>query len=189
MQKDYLISIYKQFQYYKILGERTFNQLEDDNLFWQFNDASNSIAIIVNHLWGNMKSRWTDFLNTDGEKEWRQRDLEFENVIQSKNELIEKWEDGWQCLFTALESINENNFDTVIYIRNQGHTIVEAINRQLAHYAYHVGQIVFIGRMIKGEGWESLSIPKGQSAAFNQEKFSKEKKKAHFTDEILKEGE
>jgi hypothetical protein len=187
MQKDYLLSVYKQFQYYKLLGERTFNQLDEKDLFWQFNDASNSIAIIVNHLWGNMKSRWTDFLITDGEKEWRQRDLEFENIIQSKNELIEKWEDGWQCLFIALESINENNFDTVIYIRNQGHTIVEAINRQLAHYAYHVGQIVFIGRMIKDGEWESLSIPKGQSAAFNQEKFSKEKKKAHFTDEFLKE--
>jgi hypothetical protein len=188
MQKDYLLSVYKQFQYYKLLGERTFIQLDEKDLFWQFNDASNSIAIIVNHLWGNMKSRWTDFLNTDGEKEWRQRDLEFENIIQSKNELIEKWEDGWQCLFIALESINENNFDTVIYIRNQGHTIVEAINRQLAHYAYHVGQIVFIGRMIKGEGWESLSIPKGQSAAFNQEKFSKKKEKAHFTDEFFRDG-
>lgn len=188
MQKDYLLSVYKQFQYYKLLGERTFNQLDEKDLFWQFNNASNSIAIIVNHLWGNMKSRWSDFLNTDGEKEWRQRDLEFENIIQSKNELIEKWEDGWQCLFIALESINENNFDTVIYIRNQGHTIVEAINRQLAHYAYHVGQIVFIGRMIKDGEWESLSIPKGQSSAFNQEKFSKEKKKAHFTDEFLKDG-
>ncbi|MEZ4930963.1 MAG: DUF1572 family protein [Saprospiraceae bacterium] len=188
MQKDYLLSVYKQFQYYKLLGERTFNQLDEKDLFWQFNNASNSIAIIVNHLWGNMKSRWTDFLITDGEKEWRQRDLEFENIIQSKNELIEKWEDGWQCLFIALESINENNFDTVIYIRNQGHTIVEAINRQLAHYAYHVGQIVFIGRMIKDGEWESLSIPKGQSSAFNQEKFSKEKKKAHFTDEFLKDG-
>lgn len=187
MQKDYLTSVYKQFQYYKLLGERTVDQLEENDLFWQFNEASNSIAIIVNHLWGNMKSRWTDFLNSDGEKEWRQRDLEFENIIQSKNELIEKWEDGWQCLFTALESINENNFDTVIYIRNQGHTIVEAINRQLAHYAYHVGQIVFIGRMIKDGEWQSLSIPKGQSSAFNQEKFSKEKKKVHFTDEFLKE--
>ncbi len=183
MQKNYLTSIHKQFQYYKLLGEQTFNQLEEKDLFWQYNPASNSIAIIVNHLWGNMKSRWTDFLNSDGEKEWRNRDMEFEGVIQSKKELLEKWEDGWQCLFTAFGSINENNFDTEIYIRNQGHTIVEALNRQLAHYAYHVGQIVYIGRMIKGNGWKSLSIPKGKSVAFNKEKFSQEKSIHVFTNE------
>ena len=188
MKKNYLTSIRKQFQYYKLLGERTFDQLEEKELFWQYNEASNSIAIIINHLWGNMKSRWTDFLNSDGEKEWRNRDMEFEDVIRSKKELLEKWEDGWNCMFTALDSVNENNFDTLIYIRNQGHTIVEAINRQLAHYAYHLGQIVYIGRMIKGEDWKSLSIPKGKSVSYNQKKFSEKKKKAHFTDEFLKEN-
>ena len=186
MQKNYLESVIKQFQYYKLLGDKTFEQLDDEELFWQYNTGSNSIAIIVNHLWGNMKSRWTDFLTSDGEKEWRNRDLEFESVINSRAELLEKWEEGWSCLFDALRSINENNFDTVVYIRNQGHTIVEAVNRQLAHYAYHTGQIVFIGKMVKGENWRSLSIPKGKSSEFNIEKFAKGKHREHFTDEFIK---
>ena len=188
MKKNYLKSIKKQFEYYKMLGERTFDQLEANDLFRQFSPESNSIAIIVNHLWGNMKSRWTDFLTTDGEKEWRNRDLEFESVIKTKDELLEKWNGGWECLFEALNSIDEDNFNDIIYIRNQGHTIVEAVNRQLGHYAYHVGQIVFIGRMIRGNEWKSLSIPKGKSADFNREKFSKAKHKAHFTDEFLERG-
>ncbi len=186
MQKNYLESVIKQFQYYKLLGDKTFEQLDDEELFWQYNTGSNSIAIIVNHLWGNMKSRWTDFLTSDGEKEWRNRDLEFESVINSRAELLEKWEEGWSCLFDALRSINENNFDTVVYIRNQGHTIVEAVNRQLAHYAYHTGQIVFIGKMVKGENWKSLSIPKGKSSEFNKEKFAKGKHREHFADEFIK---
>ncbi len=131
-----------------------------------------------------MKSRWTDFLISDGEKEWRNRDMEFESVIKTSEELWNKWNDGWQCLFTALNSVNENNFDTEIFIRNQSHTIVEAVNRQMMHYAYHVGQIVYIGRMIKGNDWQSLSIPKGKSGEFNKNKFSKGKHKGHFTDDI-----
>lgn len=185
MEEDYLISIRKQFEYYKLLGNRTFDQLTEKDFFWKFNNESNSIAIIVNHLWGNMMSRWTNFLTSDGEKDSRNRDLEFENVISSKTEMLQKWEEGWTCLFTALESINNDNFDTVVYIRNQGHTITEAVNRQLAHYSMHVGQIVYIGRMIKGNEWTNLSIPKGKSTEFNKEKFAKEKHKAHFTDEFL----
>ena len=145
--KNYLESITKQFQYYKMLGDNTFAQLNDQELFWQFNPESNSIAIIVNHLWGNMLSRWTDFLKSDGEKEWRKRDQEFEDIIKTRAQLLEKWEAGWECLFQAIDSINETNFESTIYIRNQGHTIVEAINRQLAHYAYHIGQIVYLGGM------------------------------------------
>jgi len=185
MKTNYLESVRKQFEYYKMLGEKTFGQLEEDALFWQPDEENNSIAIIVGHLWGNMQSRWTNFLTSDGEKTWRDRDAEFEAIIQSKEELLTKWEEGWSCLFEAIDSINENNFDTTIYIRNQGHTIVEAINRQLGHYAYHIGQIVFLGKIIQKSDWKSLSIPKGQSKIFNQEKFSKEKHKAHFTDEFL----
>jgi len=185
MTTNYLESIQKQFQYYKLLGDKTFAQLEEKDIFWKQNPESNSIAIIVKHLWGNMRSRWTDFLTTDGEKEWRHRDQEFVEDIKSKKELLAKWEEGWQCLFAALNAVNEDNFDTTIYIRNMGHTIVEAINRQFAHYSYHVGQIVFIGTMIKGKDWQSLSIPKGQSVAFNKEKFSKEKRKEHFTEQFL----
>ena len=185
MISNYLASITKQFLYYKQLGERTFEQLDDDQLLWQFNNESNSIAIIVKHLWGNMRSRWTDFLTTDGEKDFRDRDTEFEVSIKSREELLEKWNEGWQVLFGALESINEENFEDLVYIRNQGHTITEAINRQLAHYAYHIGQIVYIGRMIKGADWVSLSIPKGESQKYNAEKFEKPKTKGHFTDDYL----
>ncbi len=144
---------------------------------------------MANHLWGNMLSRWTDFLTTDGEKNWRKRDAEFEESIKTRRELEEKWEAGWMCLFEALESINSKNFNATIYIRNQGNTITEAINRQLAHYAYHVGQIVYVGRMVKGKDWKSLSIPKGESTTFNADKFKQEKHKAHFTDEFLKPKE
>tara|TARA_R110002049_G_scaffold107830_4_gene255638 strand:- start:600 stop:1160 length:561 start_codon:yes stop_codon:yes gene_type:complete len=186
MELEYLYSVQKQFEYYKSLGEKTVEQLEEKELFWQFNDASNSIAIIVNHLHGNMKSRWTDFLTSDGEKPWRNRDLEFESVLKTKEELFVKWNAGWQCLFEALHTTNEQNFDTEIYIRNQSHTIVEAINRQLSHYAYHVGQIVYIGRMAKGNAWKSLSIPKGKSADFNTKKFSKGKHGGHFSDDVKK---
>ena len=185
MKANFLESTRKQFDYYKMLGDKTFAQLEDANLFWQFNAESNSIAIIVKHLWGNMLSRWTDFLTADGEKEWRNREAEFDADIKDRKELLEKWEAGWQCLFTALESVNEENFDQPIYIRNQGHTVVEAVNRQLAHYAYHVGQIVYIGRMLKGEAWESLSIPRGKSVEFNAKKFAQEKSRGHYTDEFL----
>lgn len=189
MEQNYLDSIQKQFAYYKLLGEKTFAQLDEAALFWQYNEASNSIAIIVNHLSGNMKSRWTDFLSSDGEKTWRNRDAEFEDLIKTRSQLIEQWEAGWQCLFSALDSVTLDNMDTIIYIRNQGHSIVEAINRQLVHYAYHIGQIVYLGRMIKGDAWQSLSIAKGASKAYNQQKFQQEKRKAHFTDEFLNDTE
>lgn len=181
---EYLKSAKKQFEYYKSVGEKTFNQLAESDLFWQYNEESNSIAIMVNHLWGNMKSRWTDFLTTDGEKDWRNRDLEFESVIKSKDELLLKWNEGWECLFDALSDINEQNFDTKVYIRNQEHSIIEAINRQLAHYAYHIGQIVYLGRMIRGSKWKSLTIPKGKSNEFNQAKFKKGKHSGHFSDDL-----
>lgn len=185
MKENYLESIRKQFEYYKMLGEKTFDQLEDTDLFWQYNPESNSIAVTVKHISGNMLSRWTDFLISDGEKEWRNREAEFEGTIKTRAELVKKWDEGWACLSEALNSVNEENFDTVIYIRNMGHTVTEAINRQLAHYSYHIGQIVYIGRMMKGAEWKSLSVPKGGSAAFNAEKFGKEKRRAHFTDELM----
>ena len=189
MQNDNLESVKKQFSYYKLLGEGTFDQLSDDELIWQYNAESNSIAIMVNHLWGNMLSRWTDFLTTDGEKDWRKRDAEFEEDIKTREALMERWESGWKCLFQALESINDTNSNTTVYIRNQGHSISDAINRQLAHYSYHVGQIVYVGKMMKGKDWKSLSVPKGESTTYNADKFKHEKHKAHFTDEYLKPKE
>jgi hypothetical protein len=182
---NYLNSIRKEFQYYKHLGDKTINQLNDKELRWQYNEESNSIAIIVKHLWGNMLSRWTDFLTTDGEKPTRDRESEFDNDIKGKQDLLHKWNEGWACLFNAINNLTEKDLSTIIYIRNEGHTVTEAINRQVAHYAYHVGQIVFIGKMIKGKEWESLSIPRGKSQQFNADKFSKDKHEGHFTDEIL----
>ena len=184
MKTQYINSVKMLFQHYKNLGRKTFDQLEDRDLFHRFDPESNSIAIIVNHLWGNMKSRWTEFLTSDGEKDWRERDLEFEDVIHTRGELLTKWEDGWKCLFDALDTINEDNFDTTVYIRNQAHSIMDAVNRQLGHYAYHVGQIVFIGRILKGDAWQSLSVPKGKSSEFNDAKFSKGKHGGHFTDDF-----
>jgi hypothetical protein len=183
---DYLDSVRKQFEYYKMLGEKTFEQLTDEQLFWQYNPESNSIAIIVKHLWGNMLSRWTDFLISDGEKEWRNRDAEFENDITDRMELLAKWNDGWACLFNALDGLSAADLSKEIYIRNMGHTVLEAINRQLAHYPYHIGQIVFIGKMARNDAWTSLSIPRGNSTAYNADKFSQPKSKQHFTDEFLK---
>ena len=183
--EGYLQSVKKQFSYYKALAEKTFAQLTEEQLFWQYNEESNSIAIIAKHLAGNMLSRWTDIFNTDGEKEWRNRDAEFENDFQSKVELIEFWNKGWNIFQTTLESLKDEDLKKVIYIRNQGHTVLEAINRQLAHYPYHVGQIVFIGKMICNQNWESLSIPRNTSADYNQNMFNKPKHRAHFTDETL----
>lgn len=172
MTTDYLESVKVQFKHYKSIGEKTFDQLNEDDLFWQYNEESNSIAIIVKHLWGNMMSRWTDFLTTDGEKEWRRRDEEFEADIKTKAEMLDKWEEGWGCLFNALNAISLEDVDSkVIYIRNEGHTITDAINRQLAHYSYHVGQIVFIAKM-KSTDWNALTIPKGKSKDYNKEMFS-----------------
>lgn len=188
MTNDYLDSVKKQFEYYKMLGDKTFLQLDDSNLFWQYNEDSNSIATIVKHLWGNMLSRWTNFLTSDGEKDFRNRDAEFENDIKNREELIEKWEDGWACLFNAINSLTADDLEKIVYIRNQGHTVTEAINRQLAHYPYHIGQIVFLGKMLSKNGWTSLSIPKGNSQAFNNDKFSKPKQRGHFTDEFLNEN-
>lgn len=185
METGYLKSVIKQFEYYKMLGEKTIAQLPDDKLFWQYNSESNSIAIIVNHLHGNMMSRWTDFLTTDGEKEWRNRDEEFEDHITNKEELQKRWNAGWDCFFNALQQLNENDLQETIYIRNQGHTVMEAINRQLAHYPYHIGQIIYIGKMICDSNWQSLSISKGNSKQFNNEKFAQEKHQQHFTDEFL----
>lgn len=182
MEETYLNSVRKQFEYYKTLGEKTFEQVGDEALFWQSSEENNSMAIIVNHLWGNMKSRWTDFLTMDGEKQWRNRELEFGPVISSRTEMLEKWNAGWDCLFKALNEIDSSNFNSQIFIRNQRHTIPEALNRQMAHYAYHIGQIVFLGKILQGNDWKSLSIPRGMSDKYTEAKMAKGKHGGHFSD-------
>jgi len=189
MKNDFLETAKKQFDYYKLLGEKTFDQLSEDQLFYMYNEDSNSIGIIVKHLHGNMLSRWTDFLTTDGEKENRNRDGEFENDIKTKKELLERWHAGWKCLFDTLNSLKEEDLSKTVYIRNQGCTVMDAIMRQLAHYPYHVGQIVFVGKMLSNNNWKSLSIPKNASKQYNADKFSQPKHDAHFTDEYLKKKE
>jgi hypothetical protein len=186
INNSFLESVKKQFLYYKTIGEKAINQLEADQLFISINENTNSIATIVKHLSGNMLSRWTDFLTTDGEKEWRNRDSEFEDIIKTKAELLKIWDKGWNCLFYALDSLSPNQLSDITYIRNEGHTVVEAINRQLAHYPYHVGQIIFYAKMLKKGDWESLSIPKNKSNSYNDDKFSREKSLKNFTDEELK---
>lgn len=183
---SYLESVKKQFLYYKTLGEKAFEQLEPEQLFASVNENTNSIAVIVKHLSGNMLSRWTDFLTTDGEKEWRNRDDEFNDTIQTKEDLLAFWNKGWDCFLNALDALEANHLSQIIYIRNEGHTVIEAINRQLAHYPYHIGQIVFYAKLLKIGEWESLSIPKNKSTAYNADKFSKEKTIKNFTDEELK---
>lgn len=182
--EDYLSSIQKQFKYYQSLGEKTFDQLSDEELFWKYDEESNSIAMLVKHIAGNMLSRWTDFLTSDGEKEWRNRDAEFTDDIKTRADMLALWNKGWECLFNAIDPLTEEDLGEIIYIRNMGHTVTEAINRQLAHYPYHIGQIVFIGKMAKSNEWGSLSIPKGGSKAYNSEKFEKPKRKEHFTDDL-----
>lgn len=182
----YLDSVRKQFLYYKTLGEKTFDQLTSEQLFVALNDNTNSIAVIVKHLSGNMLSRWTDFLTTDGEKEWRNRDAEFEIAFSTREALITEWNKGWDCFLPVLDALEPTQLSQIIYIRNEGHTVVEAINRQLAHYSYHIGQIVFYGKLLKTEEWNSLSIPKNKSTDYNATKFSKEKTIINFTDEELK---
>jgi hypothetical protein len=172
-ENNFLSSALKQFRYYKTLGEKTMEQLPDEALFWQHDPVSNSISTIIKHLAGNMISRWTDFLNSDGEKPNRNREAEFENDIGTREELMKIWKQGWDSLFIALEPLQEKDLDRTIYIRSEPHSVTEAIHRQLAHYPYHVGQIVFIGKMLSGDSWKSLSIPKGQSEQFNHEKFSR----------------
>jgi len=184
MDSSYLPSTIKQFEYYKSLGDKTIAQLTFDELKKEFAQDSNSVSIIVKHLVGNMLSRWTNFLTEDGEKKWRKRDEEFIDDFKSKEELLDAWNKGWNCLFTAIKPLSNHNLEQVIYIRNQGHSVTEAINRQMMHYAYHIGQIVYIGKLIKGEHWKSLSIPKGQSKAYNKDKFQHDKSRKHFTEDL-----
>jgi hypothetical protein len=186
INNSYLESTKKQFLYYKLLGEKAIEQLEEAQLFLSVNKDTNSIATIIKHISGNMLSRWTDFLTTDGEKEWRNRDLEFENTIKTKVEVLEIWNKGWDCFLNALNSVAPNQLSDIIYIRNEGHTVVEAINRQLAHYPYHIGQILFYAKMLKNEDWTSLSIPKKNSNNYNFDKFSKDKSIKNFTEDELK---
>lgn len=160
LESVFLQSAIKRLGYYKDLGEKTFSQLNNADLHFTPNGESNSIAIIIQHMSGNMLSRWTDFLTSDGEKPWRNRDAEFEALQPSKDELAALWERGWACCLNTIKSLHDNDLLRTITIRTEPLTVVDAINRQLAHYPYHVGQIIYIGKLIKDHEWENLSIPR-----------------------------
>lgn len=183
METPCLESLSKEFNYYKSLGEKTIHILSDTELNWTANESSNSIATLVKHLSGNMLSRWTNIFNEDGEKSWRNRDQEFIDDVIPKDSILEHWNKGWVCFFETFNQLELKDLNRIIYIRNQGHTIQDALNRQLAHYAYHIGQLVFIGKQIKTTDWQCLSIQKGKSESYNASKFSKKKSKTHFTED------
>lgn len=164
----YLETAIKRLVYYKGLADKTFEQLTDDDFNVAPNEASNSIAVIIQHMAGNMLSRWTNFLTEDGEKEWRQRDAEFEGQHYSRQQLIDLWEKGWSCFLDAVRSLKEEDLLKTVTIRQEPLIVIDAVNRQLAHYPHHVGQIIYIGKMIKNGEWKSLSIGKGKSEEYNK---------------------
>lgn len=166
--QHYLEDALRTFRDYKKLGERALAQLDDQDLFRTIDHESNSIAIIMKHLAGNMLSRWTDFLTTDGEKPERNRDMEFVMLPETtKQQMLAYWEKGWQCAFAAIEALTPDDLMRTVRIRGQDHTVIQAITRQIAHYANHVGQIVYLAKHFKGGAWQSLSVPRNKSAEFN----------------------
>jgi hypothetical protein len=166
--REYIHATIKRLTYYKEIGEKTFEQLEEKDFHFQPDAESNSISVIVQHLAGNMLSRFTGFLTEDGEKEWRQRDQEFENHPYNKQQIMSLWENGWNCCLSAISALQEDDLLKTIFIRNEPLSVTDALQRQLAHYPYHIGQIVYLGKMIRGKNWKTLSIPRGQSQQFNE---------------------
>ncbi|HLI84748.1 MAG TPA: DUF1572 domain-containing protein [Bryobacteraceae bacterium] len=165
---SYLRDSLSLFRYYKKLGEQAMAQTSDEHLYAVLDKEANSIAIVVKHMAGNMLSRWPDFLTSDGEKPGRDRDAEFSDPPRPRQVLMDLWENGWQAVFAALEPLSETDLNRTVTIRGEAHSVMQAINRQLAHYAYHCGQIVLLAKHYESEHWQSLSIPRGQSARFNQ---------------------
>lgn len=171
IENNYISNTQKVFAQYKTLAEKAMAQVEEKRLFWTFNNDSNNIAKLVQHISGNMLSRFTNFYEEDGEKPWRDRDMEFETLCTTRNEMNDTWEKGWTCFFNILNNLKEEDLSKTVVIRGENHSVLEALNRQLAHYSYHIGQIVFLAKMLNETGWQSLSIPKNKSAEFNEKAF------------------
>ncbi|SKA06495.1 DUF1572 family protein [Sediminibacterium ginsengisoli] len=164
--QGFLKDTIKRFRNYRDLGERTLNQLDEQDLLVQQSEQANSIAMIIQHMHGNMLSRWTNFLTEDGEKEWRKRDEEFDAALRSKEEILRLWNEGWDKLLETLESLTPEDLTKTVTIRTEPLYVYDAILRQLAHYPYHVGQIVQIGKALRSDRWVALSIPKGGSLEY-----------------------
>jgi len=156
------------FRYYKKLADRAMEQVTDDQLFATLDEEANSIAIVVKHMVGNMRSRWRDFLTSDGEKPDLNRDSEFVDPPATRQALLEEWESGWACLFRALDSLTDADLGRTVTIRGEAHSVLQAVSRQMTHYSYHVGQIVLLAKHFASSHWQSLSVPRNRSAAFNR---------------------
>ncbi len=167
--RTFIELIKKRFLTYKELGDKTIQQLEEEHIHFTKGTGDNSIYVIVRHMHGNMLSRFTEFLEADGEKPWRSRDKEFqEEPGVGKVQLFSLWQQGWECLWNALDALNDDDLQREVRIRGEVHLVMDALLRQVAHYAYHVGQLVYIAKSLKGEAWQSLSIPPGSSDQYNQ---------------------
>lgn len=162
---DYLNTAIRRLKYYRDLGEKALEQLSEEQFHYSPNSTVNSVAITIQHLAGNMMSRWTNFLTEDGEKDWRERDEEFESHAQSKAALMAIWHQGWDLFLQTLEGLEKKDLKKIVSIRKEPLTVIDAINRQMAHYPYHIGQIITMAKIIKAEDWQNLSIPKKASAA------------------------
>lgn len=174
----------EQFTYYKEVAEKSIIQVSDDTLFHRFHDDDNSIAMIIQHMAGNMASRWTNIFEEDGEKEWLQRDKEFVPHLFTRPEIREEWERGWNILFNTLQKLTDADLQRIINIRNKPHTVSDAILRQLCHYSYHCGQIVYKCKQNVLEEWSTLSIPKNRSQGYQFKSFEEIEKGKHFTDDL-----
>ncbi len=173
VNEEYLNSIKINFEKYKVMGDKTFSQLEEKDFHITIDEESNSVAVIIQHVSGNLLSRFTGFLTSDGEKTTRNRDMEFEEQQLTHMVLIEKWNDSWKVLLDTLNNLTTDDLFKTIYIRQEPHSVIEALNRSLTHTAYHIGQIVYIAKHIKKNSWKTLSIPKGKSEDFNKSMNSK----------------
>ena len=162
------------FRYYKKLAEGAMEQVSDEQLFAALDEEMNSIAIIVKHMAGNMRSRWTGFLTSDGEKPDRNRDTEFVAPPSTRGDLMQVWNDGWERIFQALEPLSNKDLEREVFIRGEAHSVMQAISRQIAHYAYHCGQIVFLAKHLQAKQWKALTVPRGKSEDFNQRVAAKE---------------
>lgn len=190
--QNYLSDAIASFRSYKSLAEKAMEQVSDEEFFRTIDEEANSIAVIVKHIAGNQHSRWKDFLTTDGEKDFRNRDTEFEMIGDTRESLMQFWESGWHTLFNAIEPLTADDFSKTITIREQKHTIVEAINRQLTHYSYHIGQITFLAKHFKSKDWKTLSVPKNRSTEFNsymQENSGDERRQVDIAQDFAKKLE
>jgi uncharacterized damage-inducible protein DinB len=167
MPEAYLDTVVREFQRMKALADGAISQLSPERFFASPGASDNSVAVIVKHVGGNLVSRWTDFLTTDGEKPWRARDSEFTAAPATRQELLALWNAGWERVFSALEPLSDQDLGRTVTIRGEAHSVMQAINRQIAHYSYHCGQIVFLAKHLRSEQWQSLSVPRGKSAEFN----------------------